>query len=216
VLKNKPRVFLLKNAIAKLEKKMKIISGLLALSIGLFCGHSVLASGYSSTYIDDDRSENYAWARVVSVEPIFETYTEPTTRDVCYDQPTEYYEPQYTYRRGSRSDGTGGAILGAIIGGALGNQVGKGDGRKAATIAGAVIGGSVGHDRATRGRYRETGGRVVRGSERVCDTQTHYREQRQVVAYDVGYEFRGRIYHTETDTHPGNRIRVRVSVEPAE
>lgn len=175
---------------------------------------AVLAGPVAAAGYDDEGRVSYAWARVVSVDPILETYDEPTTQDVCYDEPVEYYEPRYAYRRGSRSDGTGGAILGAIIGGALGNQVGKGDGRKAATVAGAVIGGSIGHDRARRGRYREVGGRVVQGSERVCDTRTTYQREERVVGYDVTYEYHGRLYHTETTSHPGNRIRVQVMVEP--
>jgi hypothetical protein len=28
------------------------------------------------------------------------------------------------------------------------------------------------------------------------------------VGYDVSYSYYGRVYHTETDRHPGDRIRV--------
>ena len=76
----------------------------------------------------------YDWATVVDVDPIVERSRRPVSREVCYDQPVERYEPGYTAQRNH----TGATVLGAVIGGALGNQVGKGDGRKAATIAGAV------------------------------------------------------------------------------
>lgn len=85
-----------------------------------------------------------------------------------------------------------------------------------ATIAGAVIGGSVANNRARRGGYVETGGYVRRGSREVCDTRTEYRSDEQVVGYDVGYRYNGRIYHTRTDRHPGDRIRVAVDVNAAD
>jgi uncharacterized protein YcfJ len=201
---------------------MKRVVQVIGLTLGLALAGAAAAQPYygDSRYYDepryDDRYNNgaeYDWARVVRVDPIIQNFDEPVSRDVCYNQPTEYYEPRYAYQHGGRGDGTGGALLGAIIGGALGNQVGKGDGRRAATIAGALIGGSIGHDRATRGGYREVGGRVVRGSERVCDTRVDYRSRQQVVGYDVTYVYNGRQYHTQTDAHPGDRIRVAVNVD---
>ncbi len=162
----------------------------------------------------------YDWARVVAVDPIIERYEVPVPREVCWNEPVEYYEPRYAYERGYRGgdDGTAGALLGAIIGGALGNQVGKGDGRRAATIAGALIGGAIGHEQATghrNGGYREVGGTYRRGSERVCDTRIDYRQDDRVVGYDVTYQYNGREYRTQTDAHPGDRIRVAVTVAPA-
>lgn len=185
-------------------------------TIGLSLGLAV--AGVASAGHDYGRSgayeqDGYEWARVIRVDPIIERYDEPYSRDVCYNQPTEYYEPRYAHRRGDRRDGTGGALLGALIGGALGNQVGKGDGRRAATIAGAVIGGSIGHDRAARGGYREVGGNYVRGNERVCEARTEYRSREQVTGYDVTYEYNGRHYRTTTNAHPGDRIRVAISVD---
>jgi uncharacterized protein YcfJ len=183
----------------------------IGLSLGLALAGSVAAQPYRGG--DYDADAGYDWARVVRVDPIIDSYDEPVSRDVCWDEPTEYYEPRYAYQQGDRRDGAGGALLGAIIGGALGNQVGKGDGRRAATIAGAVIGGSIGHDRATRGGYREVGGRYHQGSERICDTRVDYRSRQRVIGYDVSYEYNGRVFHTQTDAHPGDRIRVAVSVD---
>ena len=36
----------------------------------------------------------------------------------------------------------------------------------------------------------------------------------QVAGYDVTYEYANRTYRTRTDYHPGDRIRVRVDVQP--
>ena len=190
------------------------------IGVGLVVGLAVAGAAgaqpyYGGGYADDRGGYDepgYDWARVVRVDPIIETYEEPVSRDVCWSEPVEYVEPRYAYReRGG--DGTGGALLGAIIGGALGNQVGKGDGRRAATIAGALIGGSIGHDRATRGGYRQVGHRVHRSSERVCDEQVDYHRREQVTGYEVAYEYLGRTYYTRTAAHPGDRIRVAVSVD---
>ena len=144
---------------------------------------------------------NYAFADVLRSSPIYETFRTSEPREECYDERVE--------RRGG-GNGAGGAVLGAIIGGALGNQVGKGDGRKAATVAGAVIGGTIGHDQATRGDRRY--GSV----ERRCRVVDNYSEERRVVGYNVEYRYRGEVYMSRLDFDPGDRLRVRVSVTPAQ
>ena len=101
-----------------------------------------------------------------------------------------------------------------IVGGVLGNQVGGGSGRTAATIAGAVIGGTVGY-RHPGGRYYDAGGRTVRTSQQRCETRTEYRQNDRVLGYNVSYEYNGRVYRTQTDHHPGDRIRVAVQVAAA-
>ncbi len=159
-----------------------------------------------------DESPEYDVARVVSVDPIIEYVDEPQSRDVCWNEPVERYAPRYRYERRSRDDRAGATVLGALIGGALGNTLGHGDGRKAATIAGAVIGGSIAHDASHRGRYRDAGGRYRQDYEQRCDTRTEYSSQERVVGYDVTYDYHGRIYHTRTDHHPGDRIQVAVQV----
>jgi uncharacterized protein YcfJ len=174
-----------------------------------------LGSAVAGPVAADHGGSEYDWARVVRVDPIIDSRDEPVYRDECREVPVEYYEPRYAYRRG-RGDGAGGALLGAIIGGAIGNQIGSGDGRRAATAAGVIIGAQAGYDSATRGRYVESGARVRRGYEERCETRTEYRREERVVGYDVEYEYNGRTYRTQTDAHPGDRIRVLVSVEAVE
>ena len=153
-------------------------------------------------------SENvaYAYADVLRVDPAFETvrYREP--REECYDETVERVE------RGG-GDPTGVTVLGAIIGGAIGNQVGKGNGRKAATVAGAVIGGAIGRD-----VDKNNGGpdRRYTQVEQRCRTVQVDREERRVAGYDVEYRFKGDVFLSRLDYDPGNRLRVRVSVTPAD
>lgn len=96
--------------------------------------------------------------------------------------------------------GVGGTVAGTVVGGVLGNQVGKGDGRKAATVAGAVLGGVIGR-------------RVDRNGAH-CRTVEVEREERRLVGYDVEYQYKGQTYMSRMAGDPGNRVRVRVSVQP--
>lgn len=174
---------------------------------------------------------DYDWARVVSVEPIFERIEQPITRDVCWNERVHQaprYSSGYDPYGPRYDDGAAGTVLGALVGGALGNQVGGGDGRRAATLAGAVIGGAIGNN-LDRGRYwhgrdpygpRYAGGYDRRYgyaqpvTQRVCDQRVEYRSEQRVVGYDVAYAYNGRTFRTETREHPGDRIRVAVNVAP--
>lgn len=174
------------------------------LSLGLAAGVALAGPAAAARY---DRGVEYDYARVVSVDPIVDQYDEPIARNVCYDQPVEYY------RAGGRRSSATPAIVGAIIGGAVGNQFGSGHGRDAATVAGALLGGSIGRDNARRNGYYEPERRYT-GYEERCEVRTDYRRNERVVGYDVEYEYNGRIYHTRTDSHPGRRIQVAVDVLP--
>ncbi len=172
-----------------------------------------------------EHGTEYDWARVVSVEPIFERFDRPVTRDVCWnervhDAPRYVSGPQGGYYGPRGGDAAAGTVLGAIVGGALGNTVGRGDGRRAATIAGAVIGGAIGNS-LDRGRgwdgrdpydYYQPAAYGPPSVQRVCDQRVEYRSERRVVGYDVAYVYNGRTFRTETREHPGDRIRVAVSV----
>lgn len=157
-----------------------------------------------------------------------------------YDSRYGYNGGRYDHRYDNRYYGNGGirggTVLGAIVGGALGNQAGKGDGKKAATIAGAVIGAAIGssvqrHNDYRYGdsrygydsRYGDSYGYGYNGSrygdgvyggpevER-CRTVRDYDRDDRVIGYNVTYRYNGHIYHTTTNYHPGNQIRVRVEV----
>ena len=111
--------------------------------------------------------------------------------------------------RGGSTSG-GGAVLGAIIGGVLGNQIGKGDGRKAATVVGAVAGGAVGNNVGGRND------RYYSSSETRCRTVHGSSEERRIAGYDVQYRYRGDVFMSRLDYDPGEPLRIRVSVDPAD
>ena len=155
-------------------------------------------------YDDRGNEDNVkvAWADVLRVDPVYDRVRTSVPREVCDEGPVERHVDN-----GNRAAGT---VLGAIVGGVLGSTVGKGDGRKAATVAGAVVGGAVGNNVAGGGEtYYED-------RQRLCHTETRVSEERRIVAYDVQYRYRGDVYMSRLDYDPGDRLRVRVSVAPAE
>lgn len=166
-------------------------------------------------------------------------YTRDADDDYVYqdgrypdDRQDGYYGDGYRDDRYQRDDGYGtsgygsdsgrtvATVIGGIAGAVLGSKVGDGSGRYVGTAVGSMIGGMAGrsiYDSQQRSRQ------VQRGSVRVCDPvpvsdrygdydrQDGYDDGR-VSGYDVTYEYAGRTYHTRTDRHPGDRIRVRVDV----
>jgi uncharacterized protein YcfJ len=158
--------------------------------------------GYAGDDAAAPDNAKVAWADVLRVDPIYDRVRTSNPREVCDDVPVE--------RRVDNGNRAAGTVIGALVGGVLGSTVGKGDGRRAATVAGAVVGGAVGNN-AARGEDR-----YIDGIERHCRVVDDGVEENRVVAYDVQYRYRGDVYMSRLNYDPGDRLRVRVSVEPAE
>ena len=133
-------------------------------------------------------------ARVVRVSPQVEQYNQP--RQDCH---TEYVQAQPQGRS------VGGSILGGLAGGILGNQVGGGNGRTAATAAGAIAGAIVG-DRVENNQ--QPGQQAVQQ----CHTVDNWQSRNN--GYAVTYEYNGRTYTSVMPYDPGERVRLRVSLNP--
>jgi uncharacterized protein YcfJ len=148
----------------------------------------------------------YEYARVVDVDPIVRRVRVETPRRECWDEVR-----QVTSRPHISDPAVGGrTLLGAAIGGVIGHQFGSGRGRDAATIAGAVIGANVGYDSAAKRAY--THEEVVQR----CDVRYEHGYEERIESYRVTYEVNGRHYTTQLPYDPGDRIRVRVAVSPAQ
>ena len=173
-----------------------------ALIATLACSAAVAApqDGRYDRPPDTDNSK-FAWADVLRVDPLYETYRVNRPQEDCYDEPAEHRSS------GNRGAGT---VLGAIVGGVLGNTVGKGDGRTAATVAGAVAGGAIGNNVGGRND------RYYSSTETHCRPVNNSSEERRIAGYDVQYRYRGDVFMSRLDYDPGERLRVRVSVEPAD
>jgi len=180
----------------------------------LLCGGPLAAQtpAVAAASPSEENAAHYGWAAVLRVDPVYdETATEPTAsaQQECWEEQVPVGSDS-----GANNDGGGrrtvATMIGAVVGGLLGNQVGKGDGRRAATVAGAVAGGVVGNQVAADSRPQYT-------TQRRCRTVTGSAPgPRHVVAYDVEYRYRGEVFTSRLAYDPGDRMRVKVSVTPAE
>lgn len=152
-----------------------------------------------------DENVRLVYADVLRVDPLYENVRVSEPREECYDQEVRRSSGRY-------ENTTTGTIVGALVGGALGNQVGKGDGRKAATVAGAVIGAGVGREIDAN----DNPSRSRRSVETRCRVVESGYEERRIVGYDVEYRYRGEVFFSRLGYDPGEKLRVRVSVEPVE
>jgi uncharacterized protein YcfJ len=167
---------------------------------------------YDSRY--DDRDGGYDYAKVVDVEPLRTRVRVTTPVRECWDETRYDQRGNGGYGNGPRSN-AGGALLGAVIGGVIGHQIGSGRGRDAATAAGAVIGAGIGHRQAER---RNSGNLPPQREYTVqrCDTRYDDAYEERIDGYRVTYIYNGRRQVTQLPYKPGDRIRVRVDVSPAE
>jgi uncharacterized protein YcfJ len=148
-----------------------------------------------------DDGAHYGWADVLRVDPVYGVARTSVPRQVCQDQTVVEQHPGNT---------TAGSILGAVVGGVLGNTIGRGSGRTLSTAVGAVAGGAVG------GQVAANSGTQTAQTVTNCQQVSTVSEQRQIMGYDVEYRYRGEVYESRLNYDPGERLRVRVSVTPAD
>ncbi len=149
------------------------------------------------------RSDSYTdYARVVSATPIYETVEVAYPEEQCWDE-------RVVHHRRARHSPVG-TIAGGIVGGVIGNQFGRGRGKAAMTVAGTLLGAAIGHEASHR-----PGGRRYVTSERRCELVDRYTTEERLLGYRVEYRYKGETFVTRTDEHPGRRIPIVVSVEPA-
>jgi uncharacterized protein YcfJ len=165
----------------------------------------------------DDRYDNgddpYDYARVVDVQPLVTRVRVSTPQRECWDE-TRVDDRGYGNSPLPHTS-AGGAVLGGIVGAVIGHQIGHGHGRDAATAAGAVIGAAVGSQQAQR-RAAYAAAPPREYTVQRCETRYHDEWQERTDGYRVTYVYNGRRQVTQLPYRPGDRIRVRVDVSPAE
>jgi uncharacterized protein YcfJ len=173
--------------------------------------------GYDGGRYDsrDGNGAEYDYARVVDVEPLTRRIRVSEPRRECWNETRVDNGP---YNNGPDRNRGVSTVIGAVIGGVLGSQVGHGRGRDAATVAGAVIGGAVGRDQAQkRAAQRGYGGQPSREyTVERCEVRHVDSYEERTDGYRVTYVYNGRKGVTELPYRPGDSIRVRVDVTPAE
>ena len=166
------------------------------------------------------------YARVVRVDPVLADGGYRDTgndRRRCRDTTTAstYYDNDgYGYGDGRRQAGSAGGrtaatIVGGIAGAVLGSKMGGGSGTYVTTTVGSMLGGMAGREIYNQSHTRN-------GTVRVCDpvpVRDGYSgypgyDDGNAGGYDVTYEYNGRRYTRRMSYNPGDRIRVRVDVQP--
>jgi uncharacterized protein YcfJ len=159
----------------------------------------------------------YDYAQVVDVQPLTRQVRVSTPQRECWDE-TRYEPPPPSYGM-SDSRVAGGTLLGAVIGGVIGHAVGHnhhgGRHEQAATAGGAVIGAAIGNQQAKRrSGYAPPPPREY--TVQRCETRYRDEYHERIDGYRVTYLYNGRRQVTQLPYNPGERIRVRVDVTPAE
>ena len=108
-------------------------------------------------------------------------------------------------------------ILGGLLGAVIGHQLDGRGSRRNGAIAGAVIGTAIGHDVAERRNSdaRDEYQRELRAVDAEhCEVRAVEHVEERVDGYRVTYRYNDRTYITQMPRDPGERIRIRVSVDP--
>jgi len=172
-----------------------------------------------ATQVSADSRNSYTdTAKVLDVEPIYETVSISIPEEQCWSKPHRRSRHQSRYYDYKQDKSYTGAIAGGIIGGVVGNQFGHGSGKKAMTVAGSLLGLSIGHDLSQNTNYRsddyDQSNHRHKGRKQRCETTNRYESRQEIVGYRVKYRYKGNKFWTRTQNHPGDRIRVRVKVRP--
>ncbi len=164
-----------------------------------------MAMGGAAQAYDRPSGVFYDQARVVDVRPVIEVVRVAAPGQECWTEPVRHVQQ-------TGPDTGMYTLTGTIIGGVLGNQIGKGNGRRTATAVGTVAGAMIGSDMA-RSRQQT---RVYTTHEQHCRTVERFYEEERHAGYRVTYRYRGQEYTRTMAYDPGDTVRVRVAVDPAD
>lgn len=170
-------------------------------------------AAFSPLSLAEDGTQFVDYAEVQDVRPIYRIVEHQVPQRSCWSEDVRVERP---YQHSTANHSATSTLLGGVIGGAIGHAVGRGhDNKKIGTAVGTVLGMSIGHDVGHKNRttsYRETGYENI---ER-CETSYRRETEEQLIGYDVTYRYRGETFRSRTQRHPGERIKVAVSVNPIE
>jgi len=206
------------------NRNKKFLVSLVAAAVSLAASGAFAQERYDDRYENDDeqyqqgyderddRGAVYDYAKVVDVQPLTTRVRVSTPQRECWDE--KRTEPG-GYAPGPHGPRVAGStLLGAAIGAVIGHNIAHGHHRNEAAIGGAIVGGAIGHQQGMS-RY---GAQLPPREYTVqrCETRYHDEYQERVEGYRVTYLYHGRRQVTELPYRPGDRIRVRVDVSPAE
>lgn len=147
---------------------------------------------------------SYEYAPVIDARPVYQQVRVEIPEQHCWNE-------QVAVRQSSSESRTP-MVVGTIIGGALGNAVGSNkSSRRVGTVAGAALGASIGRD---VGKSGSTPSSTRYQTVQHCETVNQHRYEERVVGYQVRYHYNGQDHSVRMSHDPGDRIRLRVQVQP--
>lgn len=156
----------------------------------------------SSTVSAKPANHHYDYAKVVRATPVYDYVKRRIPVEECW---------QSDYRPSKKRKSHVPTVVGSIIGGAVGHAIGHNkSNKKVGMVAGAALGAAIGSDvgEKSRGRHYDY------HPQQHCETSYHVEREQRLTGYKVTYRYHGHKYHTRTKYHPGDRIRVKISVKP--
>ena len=201
-----------------MKKITSILAGMLLLT-----GNAFAQDRPSHAPPTAEEATRYGWATVLRSDPVYGPPDEQVSfQEDCRESAPPPPPPQSSEDVPHSDSRAGGTVVGAIIGGVIGSMFGKGDGHKAATAGGVVAGAVIGNRIAAANDARVDDARAGADigaeqapapAERRCQK---VQPQRRIVAYDVEYRYAGELYMARLAYDPGDRMRVKISVVPAD
>lgn len=165
----------------------------------------IAALALSFTVQAKPAQHHYDYARVINVTPTYNYVTHRVPVQECWE--TEY-RPKHKSHVST--------VVGSIIGGAVGHAIGHNkSNKKVGLVAGAALGAAIGSDIEAKKRHQYHNG-YGQHSYQTCETSFEMEREKVLSGYKVTYRYQGKRYHTRTKHHPGDRIKVRVSVLPVD
>jgi len=169
------------------------------------CSSVILSTSLVTTSAHSETHRTLVEVPVTTVEPVVRVVTHKIPHETCRDE-------RVRVEHASRSRSATPSILGALIGGAVAGSLGHNSrAQPAIAVAGAVLGASVGSD-VSRSKHR----RHYYVNEQRCEIDYELRDEENIIGYRVGYLYGDNIYHTQTRDHPGDTIKLRVELSPAD
>jgi len=147
----------------------------------------------------------YVYADVLQSRPVYQSVTVSAPREECWQE-------QVRVKDSHRSQSRTPVLVTTLLGGALGNAVGNNSSsRKVGAVVGAVLGHSVGRDIVAANRRHQP---ARHQTVQQCELVDEYYDEERLVGYQVSYRYNGEDFSVRMNDDPGERIRLRVQIEP--
>lgn len=178
------------------------------IAIGALAGMAAPAAAQDYGREPYGYADDFDYAPVVRVEPLIRTVHVSVPRQECFT------ETRYVPVRGRETPAAGSMIVGGLIGAVIGHQFDGRHSRNVGSVAGAMIGSAIGHEAAQRNYTGYDDPRVRAVDTQRCEVRREDRIEQRTEGYRVTYRYHGRLYTTQMPRDPGDRVQVRVNVEP--